>query len=260
MKFTTNAFETVKVAIDESHRSSMLFDYLDDSFFRWISLNEKNGQALNYYKDQRDLLEWSFVSLVYAYGYYYQIPSESIDLWVYSDPEKYAVKYYLDNFILRIYAILERVYKFCDMWFELGLAEKSGRLYHTENLFDINKMKEASKNIAWTKSNLFSELTELRESYNYKAIKLIRNDLTHNLDQRNSAIKYNKSNETIEALGPDISIGMSSLDQAKSVLKCLYRVRALEANVLSEDLDNNNVRRILPSDQDYWIDSDSPLF
>lgn len=255
-----DAFEITKEAIDESHRSSMLFDYLDDSFFQWIALNEKNGLAFNYYKDQRDLIEWSLASLAYAYGYHNQMVSESIDTWVYSDLQKYAAKYYLDNSIFRIYAILERIYKFCDTWFELKLENKNRELHHSKRLFDETMMKGTSEGIVWIDSVLFSELKELRASDNYNAIRQIRNDLAHNQDQRNCAIKYNKSNMTIELLGPDINIDTNLLDKTKYLIKDLYKIRVLEANALSEDMDKNRVRRILPYDQDYWTDSDNPLF
>lgn len=253
-------FEQIKGIMDESHRPTIFFDCFDESFFEWLALDEKHGNAFNHYKDQRELLDWSVYSLTQAYAI---LAKKQPRTYIWHSPSdispRVAIAYYLDNALYRIFAAIERTYSFCDYWFELGLTNHdTGKLFHAERLF---KEQVLNNHPAWRNSNLYTALEELRNSPEYEEnIQRLRHDITHNLDPREYCIRYDKEQSLVEVANPNLSINKELLDQIKKILERLYKIRVLEAKELAQNMEQNGVYRITPKDQEYWSASDWPLF
>lgn len=254
------AFQYIEDAIDLSHRSIILFDYLDESFFWWFAVDEKHGNAFNHYKDQRELLDWSVHSLAQAYAF---LDRQESDTYVWYAPifnaPRTVTAYYLDNALYRMFAALERAYSFCDYWYSLGFTEvNTGRLFKPHRLFEA---QTTSHHPEWANSELLSALRDIRDSTEYReCIQQLRHDITHNLDPREYVVRYDQAQSLVEVADPAVPVDKALIDRAKKLLGDLFKVRCLEAYELARSMEKYCVRRITPADMDYWTDGDSPLF
>ncbi len=251
-----NAFNEVQNVIDMSHREQIFFDYLDESFFLWLAIDEKHGKAFNFYKDQRELLDWSVYSLTQAIGFLKR-KGANFYSWMYSNSPRLATNYYLDNALFRMYATMERIYSFCNCWYDLNFEDSFGKLYEPKKLF---KSKTIDENDGWANSDLLKILNKIRCSFEFNnCFKYLRHNIMHNLDPREYFINYNKQESIVEVKEPDESLN-AYLNQSKKLLENIYKVRVLEAIELANSMSSHGVRKYTPADQDYWIDMDSPLF
>jgi hypothetical protein len=254
------AFQYIEDAIDLSHRSTILFDYLDESFFWWFAVDEKHGNAFNHYKDQRELLDWSVHSLTQAYAF---LDRQEADTYVWYAPifnaPRTVTTYYLDNTLYRIFAALERAYSFCDYWFNLGFTEaNTGKLFRPYRLFEA---QTTSRHPEWANSELFLALRDVRESAEYgECIQQLRHEITHNLDPREYVVRYDQAQSLVEIAEPAVPVDKVLIGRAKKLLGDLFKIRGLEAQEIAQSMEKYGVRKITPADMDYWTDADSPLF
>ena len=256
-KYIIESGEEFKDTIDNSHRQMMLFDSDDESFFEWLAFKEKNGISLNHYCEQRKLLEWSFYSLIHSLSHYKVLTNKETNNfanWGGQNGLISIVEYYLDNAVFRIHAILERIYSFCDIWFELGLSKEDGRLYNSDKLF---KESIINNNQIWKASKILKELQIVRAKYK-NGVEKFRHDLTHNLDPREYQIEYDKINLHVSIPKPTYKTDFESINEVNDIIKSLFFLRKLQAEELSKNMSKNNVKNI--DMMDYYTMRDSPLF
>ena len=258
-KYIIESEKKFEEVINESHQVKMLFDFDDESFFEWLAINEKKGLCLNHYREQRKLLEWSFYSLIHADSHLkiFETTKESdFKFWGRSMGMISMVEYYVDNSIFRIHSTLERVYSFCDIWFELGLSKEDGRLFNTDRMF---KEEFINNHPNWKASKILTNLTKIRSKYKNE-IEDLRHNLTHNFDPREVKVEYDKVNLHISIPSPTFKTDEKLISKIKELLRELYFLRTLEADELSKDMESNKVRIITMNDMEYFTMRDSPLF